>query len=386
MKIVFLSNYYNHHQAPFCHEIINHQNIEFYFIATEPISKERISLGYSDMNRSESFIIRAYENKNEEDRARLLILNCDLLFVGSAPEFLYKKRLISGKLVFNYSERMYKNGFQWWKWPFRLIRHYYLYGQYHNTYMLCASAYTAYDCAITGLYKNKTYKWGYFPKVDNYDLDILLDSKDPCSILWVGRLIDWKHPEVPVLIAKKLLAEGYSFSMNIIGNGLLFDNIKAIISENKLDNYIHLLGSMSPDQVRDYMKKSDIFLATSDFKEGWGAVINESMNSACAVVASHAMGAVPYLINDGKNGLIYKSGCFDDCYTKVTYLLNNPTKRRTIGKLAYNTMNEMWNAKIAADRLIKLADAVLNGNRSPSLFLDGPCSRAELLKNDYICK
>ena len=30
--------------------------------------------------------------------------------------------------------------------------------------MLCASAYTAKDYASLGMYKNRTYKWGYFPE------------------------------------------------------------------------------------------------------------------------------------------------------------------------------------------------------------------------------
>ncbi len=58
-----------------------------------------------------------------------------------------------------------------------------------------------------------------------------------------------------------------------------------------------MLGAMSPDKVRAYMERADVFLFTSDFNEGWGAVLNESMNSGCAVVASHAM--VSAFLNQG---------------------------------------------------------------------------------------
>lgn len=51
---------------------------------------------------------------------------------------------------------------------------------------------------------------------------------------------------------------------------------------------------MKASEVRSYMEKADIYLFTSDFNEGWGAVLNESMNSGCAVVASHAIGSVPF--------------------------------------------------------------------------------------------
>ena len=37
-------------------------------------------------------------------------------------------------------------------------------------------------------------------------------------------------------------------------------------------------------------------------QEGWGAVVNEAMNSGCAVVADHMIGAAPWLIRQGENG------------------------------------------------------------------------------------
>ena len=47
--------------------------------------------------------------------------------------------------------------------------------------------------------------------------------------------------------------------------------------------------------LEGYMESSHIFLLfTSDRNEG--AALNESMNSGCAVVASDAIGSVPYLM------------------------------------------------------------------------------------------
>ena len=49
-------------------------------------------------------------------------------------------------------------------------------------------------------------------------------------------------------------------------------------------------------------------------QDGWGAVANEAMNSACALVAGHMIGAVPYLIRQGENGLIYEDGKSGSCF------------------------------------------------------------------------
>jgi glycosyltransferase involved in cell wall biosynthesis len=141
-----------------------------------------------------------------------------------------------------------------------------------------------------------------------------------------------------------------------------------------------MLGSMPPEAVRDHMEAANIFLFTSDFNEGWGAVLNESMNSACAVVASHAIGSVPFLLEEGKNGYIYRNGDMDSLYGRVVTLIEQPELREQMGKEAYRTLAELWNADVAAERFLALAQTLLD-SKSPNLFEEGPCSRARILKN-----
>ena len=121
---------------------------------------------------------------------------------------------------------------------------------------------------------------------------------------------------------------------------------------------------------------------TSDKNEGWGAVLNESMNSACAVVASDAIGAVPFLLQDGENGLCYRSCDVDDLYKKVKFLLDHEEERKVMGKNAYETVTSLWNAEVAAQRLLDLSEQILQGNKRPTLYGTGPCSKAQILKDN----
>ena len=231
---------------------------------------------------------------------------------------------------------------------------------------------------------NKAYKWGYFPEVKQYDdVRALIVEKQKNSILWVARFLALKHPEAPIEIAKRLVAEGYDFELNMIGVGEELEKIKALADAEGLSKCVHFLGSMKPDAVREYMEKSEIYLFTSDRGEGWGAVLNESMNSACAVVASHAIGSVPFLIRNGENGLIYRDGDLDGLYRNVKYLLDHPEELKRLGEAAYRTMFEEWNAENAAKRLIALAEEILGGKRCPDLFPGGVCSKAEGLRDDW---
>ena len=168
--------------------------------------------------------------------------------------------------------------------------------------------------------------------------------------------------------------------MVMIGTGKLENEIARMIKENHLEEEIQLTGSMPPDKVRIYMEQADIFLATSDYQEGWGAVVNEAMNSGCAVIASHAMGSVPYLIKHTKNGVIYQSNNIQQEVSYMKDLLNCPKKRINLGKNAYHTMINIWNPVIAAKRFVHLTETILKSDGyGLNLFDYGPCSQAEVI-------
>lgn len=382
-KIVFISNYFNHHQKYLSDALFELTNGNYCFIETEPISGERLNMGWGE-NKLPGYVRQSYLSNEKLCECQDLINNADCVITGSAPEVLLENRKKQNKLIFRYSERLLKKGFEPLKYPLRFLRFHKNNPKNSNTYLLCASAYTAADYAKFGLFKNKAYKWGYFPETKNYfDTDKIIKEKKKNSILWAGRFLDWKHPDAVVRIAKKLKESGYEFELNIIGTGTMEQELRKMIFDYDLENEVHMLGSMKPEQVREYMEQSRIFLFTSDRNEGWGAVLNESMNSACAVVASSAIGSVPFLLKDGENGLIYKDGDEEDLYRKVKLLLESKDLCREYGRQAYLTMTDEWNAKIAAERFIKLSEAILNGNKQPDLFASGSCGKAEILKDGW---
>ena len=121
------------------------------------------------------------------------------------------------------------------------------------------------------------------------------------------------------------------------------------------------------------MRKADIFLFTSDKNEGWGAVMNEAMSSACAVVACREIGSVPYLIKHGENGMIYRKRGKNSLYDCVTTLMRDSSLRMEMQKKAYETIRDVWNAETAAKRLLHLIDCINKGEEAGYDF--GPCSR-----------
>lgn len=379
MKLVFLSNYYNHHQMPSCENWYRLTDGAFTFVTTQPFSQERKALGWSDDTQAPFLLRLAPET---EGAVAQQIREADVVIRGDAPADLVRQRLAQGGPVFQYSERLFKHGYGRGKWLVRRVRYWLRIGRYRSLYLLAASGYATGDYHKCGVFRGKSYKWGYFPPLVRHDIRSLLESKKTDVIVWCGRLLDWKHPDDAVEVARRLKEAGYPFRMEIIGSGPMEEQLKEQIRSHGLSDRVALLGSMRPEQVRAHMESAGICLLTSDMGEGWGAVLNEAMNSGCAVVASHAMGAVPFLLEHGKDGLIYESGCVDGLYRKTRWLLDRPDQQQRLGERAYRTIAELWNAEVAARRFLELAEQVREKG-SCDLFPDGPCSPADDLENDW---
>ena len=105
--------------------------------------------------------------------------------------------------------------------------------------------------------------------------------------------------------------------------------------------------------------------------------LNESMNSGCAVIACDAIGSVPFLLKDGENGFSYPLGDFELFYARLKALLDSRELSERLGKQAYLTMTSLWNAKTAAQRLLKIASGLIENGELISED-DGPCSIAEI--------
>ncbi len=389
MKIVFVSNYINHHQIPFCNAMYRLLQGEFVFVQTQPMEAERVRMGWDDKKRP--VYVKCWDA--EQEACRRLLLDCDVaLFGGTDDEHFIQERLKSKKPVIRLSERLYKTG-QWKAVNPRGLRRKYLdHTRYRHSqvWLLCAGAYVPSDFRIVRAYPDKMYCWGYFPETRHYDLERLLAQKGWEGrlpyLLWAGRMIGWKHPELALETARALKAQGLPFHMDIIGDGPLRRKMEALRHSYGLEGQVDFLGAQPPEQVRTFMEKADIFLFTSDCQEGWGAVANEAMNSGCALVADHMIGAVPYLVCQGKNGMVYRDGRREELFAMAGKLAKDRELCRELGRNAYRTITQDWNAEKAAENLLALIGKLLQGTAPGKADENGcfegklrPCDPAPIL-------
>lgn len=374
MKVTFISNYINHHQIPLANELYAYLGNEYHFIQTEPMEEDRVQMGWGAEVQSIPYLLYFYE---QPEKCRQLVLESDVVVFGGVEDESYiKPRLEKGLFTIRCSERIYKTG--QWKMisPRGLIKKYQDHIRYRKkeVYLLCAGAYVADDFRLIGAYPGKMMKWGYFVEKYNYDLQELFadkDAKEETLILWVGRMIDLKHPEFAVYMAEDLKKKEKKFKLRFIGDGEKKEEIINLTKNLGLEDVIEFVGFMTPKEVRKQMEKADILLMTSNRIEGWGAVVNEAMNAGCVVVASHIIGSAPYLIKHGVNGLVFKAGKPASLTKEVMKIIDNKCYRKEMGTAAYETIDNLWNPQTAARRFIEFCNT-----REVDRYKEGPCSKA----------
>ena len=181
-----------------------------------------------------------------------------------------------------------------------------------------------------------------------------------------------------------LQANNYDFEMTMIGDGDMAKSINSLISSSpETSPRIKLKGNIPNEEVLSEMSRSDIYCFTSTRREGWGAVLGEAMATGCCPVASSDAGATPFLVDDGRNGLIFRTDDINDLYDKVAFLIDNTDARMKMGEAAKATMLNDWCASTAAREFLSLSKKALAGTlekHSDSNLPASPAYRIKLMR------
>lgn len=394
MKITYVADFMNHHLFFLCNSMHEKLGNNFIFIETKSRNYKNDICSYkkgyafymasSYESKKYEWIMQAFDNQEMKIKCQKLIDESDVVIIANTSDEWVYNRLKAQKLTFRAHERWYKKRLPWYRYPKSVVGGWLHHGRFKNLYMLSTSAYTTYDANKIGCFNGKCFRWGYFPEFRTYSEKQILSLKnnDIPQILWSGRLIDWKHADHALMACAQLKREGYKFKLYIAGNGEEENYLIKLCKELDIDCVTEFLGMLNTNSLRNIMEKCNVYLLTSDFQEGWGVVLNEAMNSGCAVIASHAAGATPYLVKHLENGMIYSSGNLEELKNALRYMLDNPRKQVRFGLAAYNTIRNQWNAEEAANRFIELCKGLL-GKKYEEMIDKGPCSVAPILKNNW---
>lgn len=374
MKISFFSNYFNPHQLPLALAFDSMPDVGY---ACVSLTAGGGNVGRTNLDHDYPFVVRAYDGEAEAAEAMRHAVEDDIVVFQhmDGHEEYVRARAATGKPFFRATERLLKRG-NWWRcMPPKVYRTWKWFTQYKESPMrvLCVSGYAAGDLERFGFPVEKCLKWAYFPQVDCKPVearrpmlprDVALGSAQ--------RLIPWKRVDLQVRLAARLKEAGITFSLDIAGDGPEREALESLARELGVDPEVTFLGSLSREDAAELMGRCDVFLATSNRKEGWGCTVNEAMTAGCALVASDAIGAVPFLVEDGVSGLSFRSEDLEDLCSKVIALCDEPGRVERLSRGAAAAMEETWNARVAAERFVEYSKALLDGRELG--YASGPMS------------
>ena len=192
------------------------------------IPTDLLKFGYDDL-QSMPYVIKYDESLDEA------IADADVAICGADADKFIHLRMKENKLTFIYSERIWKKGTYRRFIPFirkKVKEKFYSYRN-KNLFVLCASCFLPYDLSLIGFPVEKCFKWGYFTKFEELDVQKTFNDKSNEPLLiWCARFIPLKHFEDVLKAIKLLKKDGYNFKLNVIGSGVL---------ENKYHHILYLI-------------------------------------------------------------------------------------------------------------------------------------------------
>ena len=86
--------------------------------------------------------------------------------------------------------------------------------------------------------------------------------------------------------------------------------------------------ALDGSQIQRYYAIADLFVICSGVGETWGLVTNEAMNFGLPIVASDLTGCSDDLVEEGKNGFVFRYGDTSDLAKKISAVAAMPESDR----------------------------------------------------------
>ena len=155
------------------------------------------------------------------------------------------------------------------------------------------------------------------------------------KILNIGRFADQKD-QITLIRALKIIKLIINFQAIIVGRGVLRSNLIKHIKKYKLSNNVKVVNFL--DNPYPLIKETDLFVLSSKF-EGLPNVLLESLVLKKFIISSNCRTGPKEILSNGKGGLLFKVGDFNELSKKIIYYSKNKKKCNKLLKYSINNLN-----------------------------------------------
>lgn len=347
MKLACLSYCVSPHQFPLAKELahlIGDEN--FRNIYDHPMGQFRVAMGWNPELTEPWELIRS----EQPELCNQLLLDAEVLVCGYRDIPLFEQRAALGKTTIYCAERWFKplwKNVRYGGWLRLLVPQYFLRVWRFMRIMRRSQQFKCYPMGVharnellvlTRLFgirdaTKRIVTWGY--SVEPGKSSCRNKDDGIIRVMWAGRLIGLKRCKDVILAMKKVVTQSKTkqIVLDIYGDGPLRGQLEQLAKDIV---EIRFLGNVANSKIREEMRTHDVYVFSSDYNEGWGAVVSEALEEGMTVLGTYEAGASATILPETH---LYHAGDVK----RLSKLLANPPPPTGIG---------VWSAKAMAKRLV----------------------------------
>lgn len=167
----------------------------------------------------------------------------------------------------------------------------------------------------------------------------------------VGRLCYQKNFDA-LIKAWRIIADRYpEWTLDIWGgNGPLYESLKKLIVDLKLENHVFLRGE-TPD-ISSKMAEASMIISTSVF-EGMPLVLLEALAAGLPIVTFNYKYGADEIVTEGENGFIVEQDDLETLADRIGRLITDETLRKEMGEKAF-VSSKRFLPEVIAERWMAL--------------------------------
>ncbi len=175
-----------------------------------------------------------------------------------------------------------------------------------------------------------------------------IKDKENLHLLFVGYITPRKGVDT-LIDAFRVLVRDYGIDnliLDLVGDTTrdpgFFGEIMRRCETAGIKDKVRIHGRVASDELETLYAMADIFVFPSLW-EGFGMVLIEAMYNRLPIVTTDA-GAIPYLVKDGKNGILVPVKDTEKLASSIRTLIESPELRRSFAESNYQLSQKFnWN-------------------------------------------
>jgi glycosyltransferase involved in cell wall biosynthesis len=211
---------------------------------------------------------------------------------------------------------------------------------------------------LTEFQKSRMTEAGLLPETVSVKPHFYFNPPDPLpweerrpKVVYVGRLGVEKGIKI-LIDAWKMWSSDAPY-LELIGDGPEKSVLQESVRGNGLEERVSFLGYLNPPEVHKRLATARLLVLPSLSFEGFPMAIPEAFALGVPVAASD-IGAIPFIVKDNKNGILFKPGDASALYRAVKDIWDRSNRLSSLGQGARLEFDKKYTADVNYEILMKI--------------------------------